>query len=398
VANTFLKPSAITREAARILHNELAFVKNIDKQHDKETTFGGQKHGGTIRVRLPNQYAVRSGWTIDVQDQTEQSVSLTVGTVRGVDMHFSDADLALEIDEFSKRFIAPAVKRLAAEVDLVTFQSMYKSVYNHVGTAGTTPASALVYLQAAQKMSEFATPLQDRVVIVDPAAQAATVDGLKALFHAGPALAKQYTSGQMGQALGFDWFMSQNVPKHTCGTRDNTTPLVKGASQTGASLIIDGDSNGNTIKAGDIFTIANVYAVNPETKQNTGSLQQFVVTADAVFGASDVTIAISPSIVTSGALQTVNAGPADDAAITWVGAAAAVLPQNLAFHPEAFTFATASLEMPADVSFKGQEAVDGINIRILRQYDINNANYPCRLDVFFGSVAQRASMACRITG
>lgn len=400
MANSYLKPDAITAEALRVLHNSLPFVANIDKQHDKDTTFGGQKRGASIRIRKPNQYTVRSDWTLNAQDQNEQSDTLTIGTVRGVDMNFTDADLALDINEFSRRFITPAVKRLASEVDLITFQNMVNATYNSVGTPGTTPASAQVYLDAGAKMSDFATPIDDRCVVINPKAQARTVDGLKSLFHAGDKLASQYTKGQMGEALGLNYFMSQNVPSLTMGTRAGTT-LVDGTLSTeGTTTIhIDGLTGAtDTVKKGEVFTVANVYSVNPETKQSTGELQQFVVTADATAASNEVDLVVSPAIYTTGALQTVSAFPQDGAAITFLGTASTAYAQNLAFAKDAYTFASANLEMPSDVSFKGQMEMDGLNIRILRQYDINNAQYPCRLDIFFGSLAQRPSQACRIWG
>lgn len=402
MANTFLKPDAITKESLRVLHNELQFIMSIDKQHDKETTFGGQKRGASIRIRQPNQYKVRTGWTIDAEDQDEKYDTLTIGTVKGVDMQFSDSDLALEIDEFSRRFISPAVKQLASTVDYLTFQSMYKAVYNQVGTPGTAPNTAAIHLAAGQKLSEFATPVDDRKEIFNPAAQAATVGALSSLFNPTSAISKQYTKGAMGEALGFDMMMSQNVPVHTCGTRVGTTLVDGTVSVEGSTTIhVDGFTNAtDTATEGDVFTVAGVYAVNPQTKASTGSLQQFVVTSlfTAVSNEGDMTV--SPKMYTSasGGLQTVDAFPQDGAAVTFIGTASAQYAQNMAFHKEAFTFASANLEMPADVSFKSQMAVDGLNIRILRQFDINNSNYPCRMDIFFGSLAQRPSMACRITG
>lgn len=402
MANAYLKPDAITAEALRVLHNNLPFINNIDKQHDKETTFGGQKRGANLRIRLPNQYTVRSGWTLNAQDQNEQSETLTIGTPRGVDMNFTDADLALDINEFSRRFITPAIKRLASQVDLETFQKMYKAVYNQVGTAGTTPASAQIYLDGGAKLSNFATPTDDRCAVINPNAQARTVDGLKALFNAQDKIAGQYIKGQMGEALGFNYFMSQNVPVHTAGTRILTdTHLVDGtvATQGSTTIHVDGFAGTETVTVGDIFTVANVFAVNPETKQVSEDLQQFVCTALATAASNETDITVSPAMYTSGALQTIDAFPQDGAAVTFLNGAAGVkTPQNMLFAKDAFTFATAKLEMPSDVSFKGQMEQDGLNIRILRQYDINNAQYPMRIDIFFGSLAQRASQACRLTG
>lgn len=399
MANSYLAPTAITREALRLLHTECPFVKSVDKQHDKETTYGGQKRGASIQIRQPNKYTVRETWTLNAQDQSESAVTLTIGTIMGVDMYFTDQDLALNIDEFSKRFIAPAVSTLAAKVDSTFFSNMYKDVYNQVGTAGTVPASALVYLQGGAKLSDCLTPVNPRKAVINPAAQAATVNALTGLLNPAGKIGSQYTSGEMGSALGFDFMMSQNVPVHTCGSRVGTI-LVDGAvaTQGSTTIHIDGLTNAtDTITDGDIFTVAGVYSVNPETKQSTGSLQQFVVTAAATAASNEVDLTVSPAMYTTGAKQNISAFPANDAAVTFTGTASTAYAQNMLFHPEAFTFATANLEMPNDVSFKAQEVMDGLNIRILRQYDINNAAYPCRLDIFWGGLAQRPEMACRLT-
>ena len=404
MSNTFLNPTAILRESLRILHTECQFVKNIDKQHDKETTFGGSKRGSTVQIRLPNQYSVRTGWPINVQETVNQTVTLTVATVRGVDMYFTDAELTQNLDDFSRTILKPAISRLAAEIDYITYQNCYKGVYNSVGTAGTTPSAATTYLGAGQKLSEFLTPTGDRKLIVNPAAEAATVGAQIALFNPQAAISKQYTEGQIGRALGFDWFMSQNVPVHTCGTRVTSTSLQVNATvstEGSTSIAVKGLSGATqTFAAGDVFTVAGVYAVNPETKQSTGALQQFVVTTLATASGSVASCTVSPAMYTSAtpALQTVDAFPQADAVVTVVGTASTGYPQNLAFHPEFATFATAKLEMPSDVNFKAQEVMDGISMRILRQYDINSANYPCRIDVLCGSLVQRPSMACRVWG
>lgn len=405
MSNSYLKPSAITAEALRVLHNNLPFIKNIDKQHDKETEFGGQKRGSTLRIRLPNQYTVRETWAINAQDQNEQSVSLVIGQIRGVDMNFSDADLALEINEFSKRFIEPAMQTLASKIDYYCFGEAYKATAQSVGTAGTTPNNMLTWLQGGQKLTESACPVNNRKAVINPAAEANTVNGLASLFNPNKEISNQYLTGSMGRALGFDWFSSQNVPNHTTGnSADDASILIDDAAGTNltegtTTMHVDGlDSATGTFKEGDVLTIANVYAVNPETKQSTGSLRQFVVTADATAASNEVDLSLSPAMYSTGALQNVDALPVDGAAVTVIGSASTAYPQNLVFHPDAYTFASANLEMPKDVSFKAQMAMDGINIRILRQYDINNANYPLRLDVFFGFLAQRPDLGCRVWG
>ena len=399
MSSTLLGPSAITAESLRVLHNNLAFVGNIDKQHDKETEFGGQKRGSTLRIRLPNQYTVRETWGINAQDQSESSVSLVIGTIRGVDMNFSDAELALDINEFSRRFIQPAMSVLASKIDHYCYGKAVEATYNLVGTAGTAPSTVNTWMGAHQKLNESVAPINPRIAVVNPAAEAATIDGLKALFNNSTEIGKQYMNGKMGRALGLDWYMSQNVKQLTRGTR--TTGLVGTtvSAQGATTLVLDTIGvDGGTYVAGDVFTVSGVYKVNPETKETTGALQQFVVTTAATAVGDDATLTVSPAMYTTGAKQNIDAFPVDGATVTMVGTASTAYPENLVFHPEAYTFATANLEMPSDVSFKSQMAQDGINIRILRQYDINSANYPMRLDVFFGFLAQRPEFGCRVIG
>ncbi len=400
MANSYLKPSAITAEALRVLHNNMPFIANIDKQHDKETEFGGQKRGSTLRIRLPNQYTVRETWPINAQDQSEASVSLVIGQIRGVDMNFSDADLALEINEFSRRFIQPAMSVLASKIDHYCYGKAIEGTYNLVGTAGTSPGTVATWMGAMQKLHESVAPPAPRCAVLNPAAEAATIDGLKALFNDQKTLGNQYVNGAMGHAMGMDFFMSQNVKNLTRGTRSGTI-LIDGTVSTEGSTTIHVDGLGGatqTFVAGDVFTVGSVYKVNPETKESTGALQQFVVTAAATAASSEVDLTVSPAMYSTGAKQNISAFPQDGAAVTVVGTASTAYPENLVFHKEAYTFATANLEMPSDVTFKSQMAMDGINIRILRQYDINSANYPMRMDVFFGFLAQRPEFGCRVIG
>lgn len=404
MASTLLTVDEITAEALRILHNNLKFIGSIDKQHDKKTTYGGQKRGASIRIRKPIQPVIRSGWTLNAQDVVEEYETLTVGTVRGVDLNFTDAEMSQSITDFSRQFIQPSVKRLASEIESVVLDGAVKDVYNLVGTAGTTPAAALAYLQAGARLSHMLAPVEDRCVLISPDATAATVNGLSSLFHAASKIEEQYKQGAMGRnVLGFsNWFESNLVPTITCGTRAGSI-LIDGtvATEGTQTIHIDTfDGATNTVAEGDVFTVADVYAVNPETKATLPFLQQFVVQSAVTASGSEVDVTVLPKLYTSasGGLQTVSAMPVDGKAVTFVGTASTAYPQNLAYHPEFCTFATANLEMPSDVNFKSQMSVDGVNIRILRQYDINNAMYPCRMDVYFGYLVQRAQMACRIIG
>ncbi|MGB4498532.1 MAG: P22 phage major capsid protein family protein [Methylococcaceae bacterium] len=387
MANILLTPQQITREGLRVLHQKLTFVGNINRQYDNQFAKSGAKIGDTLKIRLPNQYTVRTGKTLSTQDTTETNTTLQVATQAGVDVNFSSSELTLSLDDFSKRILDPAMSRLAAHIEADAL-NMYKDVYNLVGTPGTVPSTLLTYLQAKQKLDESLTPMDSkRSAHLLPVSTVSLVDGLKSLFQDSKEIAEQYREGMMGRTAGLDFYQNTLLPTHTTGA-DFTTVTVNGATQTGATLA----SLGGDFKKGDVITIAGVYQVHPETKATMPNLQQFVITADGT-----TSLGISPPIVTSGALQTVSASPANGAVITAVGTASTNYGQNLAFHEDAFTFATADLILPQGVDFARREVFDGISMRIVRAYDINNDNLPCRIDVLYGYKTIRPQMACRIT-
>lgn len=393
--NTILTPQMITREFLDILHQKLGFVGNINRSYDDSYANKEAKIGDTLRIRLPNQYTVRNGKTLSAQDTTEQQVSLAVTSQKGVDVTFTSAELTLSLDQFSERIIQPAAAVLAANIEADAL-NMYRDVYNSVGTAGTVAGTFNTFMLARQKLQDSLAPPDKRNMFLTTDSQVQLVDALKGLFQDQTALKQQYKEGMMGRTAGFDWYESTLAPFHTLGSTV-TGISVSGASQTGAALLVGGVANTNTFKQGTVFTIANVFAVHPETKAVTSKLQQFVITADVTASTTTVTWAISPSIVTTGALQNVSGSPANSAAITVVGAANTAYQQNLAFHQNAFTFATADLQLPRGVDMAAREVFDGISMRLVRAYDINGDNFPCRLDVLYGYKTIRPQLACRIT-
>ena len=407
MSNTILTPTVVTREVARILHNNVTFIRNIDRQYDNSHKATGQRDGGSIKIRLPNQYTTSTGAALDIQDTQESSVTLTRGTQRHVDTNFTTDELTQSLDDFSKRILEPSVSVLASVTDYDAM-SMYDQVYNQVGTAGTVPAAALVLLQAHEKMSNFATPVTPRYACVNPAANAALVNGLSGLFNSQGVVGAQYKTGMMGMnTLGYREFSSsQNVRTHTTGSGAASTILI---DEPSATLLVEGmqtvdmDISGGaseTLAKGDVFTVADVYSVNPETKQSTGQLMQMTVTALSTASSGQFTaVAFSPALYTSTSkgLQNVDALPVNNAAVTVTGAASTQYAQNLAFHSEAFVFASADLEMPAGVHFSAREVMDSLSIRCVRQYRIGTDDIPCRFDILYGYVAVRPQMACRIT-
>lgn len=393
MANTILTPTAVTREALRILHQKLNFVGNINRQYDDSYAKDGAKIGDSLKIRLPNEYTVRTGATLSAQDTTETSTTLQVATQKGVDVNFTSAELTMDMDDFSSRVLDPAMSVLAANIESDAL-SMYKDVYQIVDNDGNAPTFKNIRQGAAVLNKALAPQDNNRSALLSPDHTTEVVDALKGLFQDSSAIKKQYREGIMGRTSGFDFYENTLVSDHTTGTAAKTTGyLVNGASQTGASVTVDTGST--TFLAGDIITIAGVNRVHPETKVDTGELQQFVVTANS--GASATSLSISPSITTSGGSQNVTGSPADNAAVVKVGAGASeLLNSTMVFHKDAFAFATADLIKPKGVDFCAREVLDGISMRIVRQYDINNDKLPCRIDVLYGYKAIRPQLACRI--
>ena len=401
MANTYLTISMITREALRVLSNNLAFTRGATTEYNDKFGVEGAKIGTTVNVRKPPRYVGRTGTAISIENATETQVAVTLDTQFGVDLSFSSADLKLSIDDFSKRFIRPAIATIANKIDNDGLK-LYKKVYNTVGAQGTVPNALLTYLNAGVKLDDEATPMDgQRNLVITPQMQATIVDALKGLFQSATAIADQYRSGQMGVAAGFNWFMDQNCATHTIGAHGGT-PLVNGASQTGASLVTDGwTASTAVLKEGDVITLAGVNAVNPQSGESTGVLRQFVVTANVTSdGSGNATIAISPSITTGTGFQTVTGSAADNAAITVSGTASATARIGLAHHPDAFTLVTADLPVPngTDMAARANDPDSGLSIRLVRDYDITTDLFPCRLDVLYGWAALRPELAVRVWG
>jgi hypothetical protein len=400
MANSLLTIDMITRKSLEILENNLVITRNVNRQYDDSFAVEGAKIGSTLRIRLPDRALVTDGAALQVQADNEQYTTLTVSSQKHIGVNFTSAELTMQLDDFAERVLKPRVSQLASSVDADVATS-YKGIYNSVGTPGTTPSTSLVLLQANQKLNEFATPMSPRYATVNPAANAGLVEGMKGLFNPTGTISRQFKNGMMGEGiLGLDEInMSQSISNHTNGDWGTTITVTSTVATEGqATLPISFTGSSKTWNVGDVFTIAGVYAVNPQTRQSTGSLQQFTVTAAAT-GSSTATLDISPALYTaSNALATVNAFPQASAVVTMVGSANTGYPQNLVYHKDAISFATADLLLPQGVDMASRQVHNGISLRIVRQYDINNDRLPCRIDVLYGYAAIRPVTAVRLWG
>ncbi len=403
MANTILTPTAVTREALRILHQKLNFIGTIVRDYDDSYAKTGAKIGDSLKIRLPNEYTVRTGATIQTQDTVESSVTLQVATQKGVDINFTSAELTLDLDDFSERILDPAMAVLAANIESDAL-SMYKDVSQEISDVGAAIALADV-LGAGRVLTDALCGYENRTLNLNTEQMVDIVTAVSGLFNDQDKLAKNYRQGRMASnSLGFANIMENTLlPIHTTGTDDGTGDYLvddAGTIAEGSTSITVGTGAG-TWKKGDVFYFASVNRVHPETKADLGLLMPFVVSADAAANATS--ISFSPAIYSSGAKQNVSAMPANSAALsklesdrsTAIGASDDYK-IGLAYHKEAFAFATADLVMPDGVDFSSRQVLDGVSMRIVRAYDINNDKFPCRIDVMYGYKTIRQQLACRL--
>ena len=390
----------VTRQALSVLRNNLKIASQIDRSYDDSFANAGAKIGATLQIRLPWRPAIQQGPSVTPQDFVEESRPLTINQQPVVPVQFTSAERALSLDDYSRRVLEPSIATLANDVDR-TVAGLYRSVWSSVIAPQSTTNFFSPYLMAAAYLDDNAAPRDRfRSVVLAPWQQVDTVDQLKGLFQSAEQISDQYETGTMGLAAGWRWNMDQNIWIHTVGPMGGA-PTVAGANQTGSTLNVAGFTAAAALRLrrGDVFTVPTVYAVNPQHKQSTGKLQQFVVTADVnSTGTGTAAIPIAPAIVTSGAGQTVTNSPVDTNPLTFLGTANTQYWQAMAFHRDAFTLATVDLDLPSQ-SAEASRAQDrdlGVSLRIARQWNVLSDNWVTRCEILYGAAAQRPEWACRI--
>lgn len=416
MANGLLTTSKITREAVMLFVNSNMFLRNVDRQYDSDFGKKGEKIGSQLRIRLPNDYTVTKGPAASVQDTTEQQTVLTLATQAHVDVSFATVDLLLSLDDFSERILQPAMNNLAGQVAVDVMSVVEQGYISLPSQAPSAPLTAITtggicnlayntdsngtlispnsstVLDAGAILSNNSARLDKRKVVESPRTEARLVNSLSGLFNPTPAISRQYQTGQMKNALGFDFFMDQTVVNHTNGTF--TAGTVSAGGQTGYSVTTNAITG--TLNVGDIITIDGVYAVNRVTKQTTGELRQFVVTASAANGATS--ISIYPAIIPSSGgnavqYQTVTDSPIASAAVRMLIAPSTTYRKNVAYVPEAMTMVTGDLPLPKNVD-AARAQYDGVSMRMVTQYQVGTDQEISRVDVLYGALAVRPEWGC----
>ena len=400
MSNSLLTINMITREAVRLWKNSNAFLQNVDMQYDDSFAVTGAKIGSTLRIRLPNDFTVTTGPALSVQDTNEQSTTLTLATQKHVDVSYSTADRTMSLDDYSQRVLAPMVNNLAGAVAVDIMSGSEGGICNFVANQDVNynilSPNQTTYLNAGASLDLNSAPIANRKIVNSPRTEARVVGTLSGLLNPTSEISRQYVTGRMYDALGFIWMKDQTTITHTNGALAQGSATVNGAGQTGLSLTVNSLAAG--LNVGDIITIAGVYAVNRITKQSTGELRQFAVTATAATGATSISIypAIVPAVGGQAVqYQTVTASPANSAAINPVAglAASTQYRKNFAYAPEAVTLATADLEIPKGVHEAAREQFDGVSMRMITDYFIGTDQLITRLDVLYGYLWVRPEWA-----
>jgi hypothetical protein len=422
VANTLLTISKITNEALMVLENELTFSSQVDRNYDDQFAVVGAKIGATVNVRRPGRFIGTTGPALNVEDLNETSVPVTLSTQFHVDTQFTTQDLALSLDMFSDRILKPAVAAIANKIDFDGTTTAALQTANIVGTAGTPPTGLITYLQAQAYLDSEGAPRDGRrACIVEPFTSATIVDSLKGLFVPTAQISSQYTKGLMGRdSSGMDWKLDQNIVSQTFGNFSASTVTASVATTTATGFLTSGWASTSTItltaantgtinlNAGDTFTIAGVFATNPQNRQpyGTNKLRSFVVkSAVSVASGSSVSVTVSPAVISGGQFQNVSIPTTSaTAAVAFFASQynasgnGVVSPQNIVMHRNAFTLAMADLELPEGVHFAGRASDKeiGLSMRVVRQYTINNDSIPTRVDVLYGWAPLYQELACRV--
>lgn len=394
--DTFITPTWVTKDVAVNFKNNLKLIGLFDRHWDEawKNKPQGAQIGDTVQIRIQQRWEVNEGQALVQQAITNQTVPLTINHQFQIGMGWSSSQTALEVEEVQDRYTKTAGRRQANKWDVVAGAEVYKSVYFSIGTPGSPIVSNQTWTDGVALLRSVAVPDDELMSVLDPLTESSILANNFALFNPSNEISKYFKTGQFaGAALGVDsWYWDPNIPNHVTGTFTSSTPIVTSAAQTGSTLTTSGWGT-YAFKAGDVFYVDGIYATNPESYTNTRFLQPFTLTAD-LSGSSTATLAFSPSIITSGQLQTVSGSPAASAAITFLGSTGTVnatmatttSPQSLMFNPAAFAFAMVSL--PDALSGAKAKTVGDkptkIWMRWVEQYNIQTDQQPSRCDTLGG--------------
>ena len=401
MSNTLVTCSIVAKEALPILKNMLTFSKNVNRDWEDEYTGNmsrGYAPGATINIKKPPRYTYRAGRVSVPQATVETTIPLTLSQ-GGTDLNFTSVEQTISLTKLEDK-IAAAVAPIANEIDRQGLQLAHYNTFNALNASGALPTTQLggvqIVTDANRRLDEMGAPRDmNRMLVSGPGLNGALLNTFSGMFNSVSSLNKQYNTGLMQNAFGIDQGMDQNVDTHTNGTQNVAGVNISGANQTGSAITTVALTG--TITRGTVITLPGVFAVNPQSRQSTGVLAQFVVTSDLAVGATS--IPLSPALVTSGAFQNVSASPTSGSPFLIVGAASTAYQTNVAYHKDAFTLAMVPMWAPKGgkgVIDVAQESYDGFTVKVTNFYDGVNDNAIWRLDVLFGWAATYPELSAKI--
>lgn len=395
--NTLSVIDYVAREALRVAHEEAKFLKTIDRSYDDQFAKTGAKIGSALRVRNPNEFSRRQGSRImDVQDITETTQTITVATQDGIDIRFNSAEMALALDDLSRRYIEPAVKTLISGIEADVLADCTKQVSSLVGTAGTVPGAGgdtSMIGQARARLNQFLAPSNDRFIQIDSDTMASIVNGNKSIFHDGSQVKEAFREGAYTRGAGFDWYENERIYVHTNGA-DHTSVTINDAgiaSEDASITLAGGDFTKGSVCTFGTTSDSGVYAVHPQTKVAYSFLRQFSASADG-------TTTFTPYVpyISTGVRQNVSRLPVTSKTVTFFGSASTSYKNALAYQKEFASFVTADLPIMDDAAKCVRRVQDGISLRVWQASDIRNDEMLLRIDILYGWKVLRPDWACRI--
>lgn len=419
MSNTTLTADIIAQEALMILENECVMANLVHRGYEEEfdKKVNGYTVGETISIRRPADFTVRDGATATIQDVVEGKTTFTVDKQKGVDFNFTSQDLTLQIGDLSERVIKPAMIQLANQVDR-DLMALYKYIPNHVTIPSGGIDSFADFGLAAKRMDFCAVPSDDRYAVLTPTDTWAMLGSQTALYMQDVAK-DAYRKAKLGMIGGIETYTTRNYAQHTTGARTGTDLVDIGSESystghtwanvkdsTSVTFHIDGAASNTTgyWKAGDTFTISDVYDVNPVTKAPLPYLKNFVIVADATSASSEGDVSIWPPLIMSGAQQTayLSTGTIEDNTVTYQGVASTSYDQNLFFHKNALGLVMVPMVKPPGAVDVSRKSNKGFSVRVIPYYDGTNDVSNWRLDILYGvkaidpRLAVRASLAADI--
>lgn len=423
MANQFKLTQKVANTFLLILKNNLVMGKITESKFSSE--FGNKRMqiGDTLTVRRPPSFVVADGPTFVNQDVVIGSAPITIDQQKHVGLTYADMERALEVDSALEDTVLNAkMTAIAQAIDMTGMRQVLKFA-NWVGTPGQVINSATDFNKMPERLDELAVPSSDRNAVLAPADYWATAGGMTTNnFFDNNITRTALEKAQLPMLGDVQPYKTQNVIGLRTGTRAVTGALVNGANQNvnysavkdtyTQQLVIDGLAPNATVNAGDVLQIDDVYAVNPrQTDAPLDFLRQFTVTEDAVAnGSGQVTLTISfPIIVpgtgggstalTNSAFGTVNAAPADNAPITFIGAPNTVYRQNAAFHKSAIQYVFVEPPRPHTGEFSfATDPETGISIRLWAFSDGQADTHAYRADVLYGAANVDPRLGVRGSG